>query len=112
VFAAIPWFWAALPLLFLREGLLSLLNINTFSLRQVIVPDHMLGRVLSVAGVLAFSALPIGSLIGAFLIERTHNIALVYGGIGVLLILIPLAFSFTALGHADRYLPAKAPAAT
>src|SRR5487761_60088 len=32
---AIPWFWAALPLLFLREGLLSLLNINTFSLRQV-----------------------------------------------------------------------------
>jgi MFS family permease len=112
VFAAIPWFWAALPLLFLREGLLSLLNINTFSLRQVIVPDHMLGRVLSVAGVLAFSALPIGSLVGAFLIERTHNIALVYGGIGVLLILIPLAFSFTALGHADRYLPAKEPAAT
>ena len=104
VFAAISWFWEALPLLFLREGLLSLLNINTFSLRQVIVPDHMLGRVLSVAGVLAFSALPIGSLAGAFLIERTHNIALVYGGIGVLLILIPLAFSFTALGHADRYL--------
>jgi len=112
VFAAIPWFWAALPLLFLREGLLSLLNINTFSLRQVIVPDHMLGRVLSVAGVLAFSALPIGSIVGAFLIERTHNIALVYGGIGVLLILIPLAFSFTALGHADRYLPATSPAAT
>jgi uncharacterized BrkB/YihY/UPF0761 family membrane protein len=88
------------------------LNINTFSLRQLIVPDQMLGRVLSVAGVLAFSALPIGSLAGAFLIERTHNIALVYGGIGVLLILIPLAFSFTALGHADRYLPAKEPATT
>jgi MFS family permease len=104
-FAAVPWLWAALPLLFLREGLLSLLNINTFSLRQVIVPDHMLGRVLSVAGVLAFSALPIGSIAGALLIERTHNIALVFGGIGVLLIVIPLAFSFTALGRADRYLP-------
>ena len=71
VFAAIPWFWAALPLLFLRDGLVSLLNINTFSLRQVIVPDHMLGRVLSVAGVLAFSALPIGSLVGA-LPHRAH----------------------------------------
>jgi hypothetical protein len=93
----------------LREGLLSLLNINTFSLRQVIVPDHMLGRVLSVAGVLAFSALPIGSIAGAFLIERTHNIALVFGGIGVLLIVIPLAFRFTALGHADRYLAANQP---
>lgn len=112
IFAAIPWLWAALPLLFLREGLLSLLNINTFSLRQVIVPDHMLGRVLSVAGVLAFSALPIGSIAGALLIERTHNIALVFGGIGVLLILIPLAFSFTALGHADRYLPSRSPAPT
>jgi MFS family permease len=106
VFATIPWLWAALPVLLVREGLLSLLNINTFSLRQAIVPDHMLGRVFSVAGMLAFSALPLGSIAGAFLIERTQNIALVYGGIGVLLILIPLAFSFTALGHADRYLPA------
>src|SRR5487761_103768 len=111
-FAAIPWLWAALPFLFLRKGLSSLLNINTFSLRQVIVPDHMLGRVLSVAGVLAFSALPIGSIAGALLIQWTHNIALVYGGIGVLLILIPLAFSFTALGHADRYLPAPSQAPT
>ena len=108
VFAAIPWLWAALPFLFLREGLSSLLNINTFSLRQAIVPDHMLGRVLSVAGVLAFSAMPIGSIAGAIVIERTHDIALVFGGIGVLMILIPLAFSFTALGHADRYLPANA----
>jgi MFS family permease len=108
VFASIPWLWAALPVLLLREGLLSLLNINTFSLRQAIVPDHMLGRVLSVAGVLAFSAMPLGSIAGGILIERTHNVALVYGGIGVLLFLIPLAFSFSALGHADRYLPAEA----
>jgi hypothetical protein len=86
---------------------LSLLNINTFSLRQAIVPDHMLGRVLSVAGVLAFSAMPLGSIAGGILIERSHNVALVFGGIGVLLFLIPLAFSFTPLGHADRYLPAK-----
>jgi MFS family permease len=107
VFAAIPLLWAALPILLLREGLLSLLNINTFSLRQAIVPDHLLGRVLSVAGMLAFSAMPIGSIVGGILVERTHNVALVFGGIGVLLFLIPLAFSFTALGHADRYLPAE-----
>lgn len=107
IFASIPWLWLALPILLLREGLLSLLNINTFSLRQAIVPDHMLGRVLSVAGVLAFSAMPLGSIAGGILIERTHNVALVFGGMGVVLFLIPLAFSLTALGHADRYLPAN-----
>jgi MFS family permease len=110
IFASIPVLWAALPVLLLREGFLSLLNINTFSLRQAIVPDHMLGRVFSVAGVLAFSAMPLGSIAGGLLIERTHNVALVYGGIGVLLVLIPLAFSLTPLGHADRYLPANAKA--
>ena len=107
IFASIPWLWLALPILLLREGLLSLLNINTFSLRQAIVPDHMLGRVLSVAGVLAFSAMPLGSIAGGILIERTHNVALVFGGMAVVLFLIPLAFSLTALGHADRYLPAN-----
>jgi hypothetical protein len=108
VFAAIPWFWVAVPLYALHNGFGSLLNINTFSLRQAIVPNNMLGRVLSVAGVLAFSAAPIGSLVGGFAIQQTQNVALVFGTIGVLLFLIPLAFTLTALGHADRYLPAGA----
>jgi len=107
-FAAVPWFWLALPFYLLHSGFGSLLNINTFSLRQAIVPNNMLGRVLSVAGLLAFSATPIGSLIGGFAIQRTQNVALVFGAIGVLLFLIPLAFTRTALGHADRYLPAEA----
>jgi len=108
-FSAIPWFWLALPVLLLRDGLLSLLNINTFSLRQAIVPNHMLGRVLAVAGTLGFSAMPLGSLAGGFLIQRTHDVALVFGGIGVLMFVIPLVFAFTALGHADRYLPKPDP---
>lgn len=106
VYAAIPWFWIALPVMLVRDGLASLLNINTFSLRQAIVPNHLLGRVLSVAGLLAFSATPIGSLLGGYLVERTHDVALVFGGVGVLLFALPLIFVFTALGHADRYLPA------
>ena len=94
-----------MPFLLLREGFGSLLNINTFSLRQAIVPNHMLGRVLSVAGMLAFSAMPLGSLAGGYLIQQTHNVALVFEGMGMLLFMIPLAFAFTALGRADRYLP-------
>ena len=103
-----PWFWLAVPFYLLHSGFGSLLNINTFSLRQAIVPNNMLGRVLSVAGVLAFSATPVGSLIGGIVIQRTHNVALVFATIGVLLFLIPLGFTRTALGHADRYLPEEA----
>jgi MFS family permease len=109
-FSLIPWFWLAVPFWLLHEGFGSLLNINTFSLRQAIVPNNMLGRVISVAGVLAFSATPVGSLIGGVVIQRTQNVGLVFGAIGVLLFLIPLAFTRTALGHADRYLPQEAKA--
>ena len=89
----------------LSSGLGILFNINTGSLRQAIVPNNMLGRVISIASVLAWSAIPLGSLLGGYAIEQTKNVALVYGVIGVLVFLIPFSFSFTALGHAERYLP-------
>ena len=80
---------------------------NTGSLRQAIVPSHMLGRVISVAMVIAWSANPLGALLGGWVIERTGSVATVYAVIGVLTFLIPLAFSFTPLGGAERYLPTK-----
>jgi MFS family permease len=98
-------YWAAIPIWMLSSGLGILFNINTSSLRQAIVPNHLLGRVMSIAGVLAWSAIPLGTFIGGLLIERTKNVALVYGAIGVLTFLIPLAFTFTPLGRAERYLP-------
>jgi MFS family permease len=101
------WYWVALPLVALMNGLGILFNINTGSLRQAIVPNHMLGRVISVAGVLAWSAIPLGTFLGGLLIEWSGNVALVYAGIGLLTFLIPLIFSFTALGHAERYLPSQ-----
>lgn len=42
---------------------------------------------------------------GGLLIERTGNIAAVYAGIGLASALIAFAFTFTALGHAEKYLP-------
>ncbi len=110
--AATRWYWAALILWAVGSGLGILFNINTGSLRQAIVPNHMLGRVMSIAGVLAWSAIPVGTFLGGLLIQQLglDRVALVYGGIGVLTFLIPLCFSFTALGHAERYLPpTKAP---
>jgi MFS family permease len=105
IFSLMRMYWAAVVLWTLIGGLGILFNINTSSLRQAIVPNHLLGRVVSIASVLAWSAIPLGSLLGGFAISRTHNVALVYGVIGVLMFLIPFAFSFTALGHADKYIP-------
>ncbi len=112
VFSLMHWYWVALALWTLIGGLGILFNINTGSLRQAIVPNHLLGRVISIASVLAWSAIPLGSLLGGFAITRTGNVALIYGIIGALVFLIPFSFSFTALGHADRYIPKKDEAVT
>jgi MFS family permease len=104
VFAWIEMFWVALPLWGVIWGLGLFFNINTISLRQEIVPSHMLGRVVSIAGVLAWSAIPLGTLLGGWLIEATGDVAAVYAGIGVLTFLIAFAFRFTALGHAEDFI--------
>jgi MFS family permease len=106
------WYWLGLPLWACIGGLGILFNINTSSLRQAIVPNTMLGRVMSIAGVLAWSAIPLGSLLGGFVIIWTHNIDLTYSIIGILTFLIAFTFSFTPLGHADKYLPNKEPNVT
>lgn len=105
IFAFTTWYWVAVPLWALIQGLGTLFNINTASLRQAIVPGQMLGRVVTVAIVAAGSAVPAGALLGGLLIERMNNVVAVYAGIGVVFLLVPLIFSFTALGHAERYLP-------
>ena len=104
VFAGMRWYWAALPFWAASGGLGILFNINTGSLRQAIVPNHLLSRVLSIAGVLAWSAIPAGALVGGWVVSATGNVALVYGMIGVLTIAIAAFFRFfTALGDAQRY---------
>jgi MFS family permease len=109
VLATTRWYWVALVLWAAISGLGIFFNINTVSLRQQIVPNHLLGRVISIAGVLAWSAIPVGALVGGWAVERTGSVAVVYGVIGAVVALIALAFSFGPLGHAERYLPAGQP---
>ncbi len=98
-------FWIA-ALLWAFGGVGGMLDVNTASLRQAIVPNELLGRVISIAGVLAWSAIPLGALVGGVAVERSGNVALVFGIVGALTFLIPLAFFlFSPLGHAERYLP-------
>jgi MFS family permease len=104
VFAGMRWYWIALPIWAAQSGLGILFNINTGSLRQAIVPNYMLSRILTIAGVLAWSAIPAGALVGGWVVSATDNVALVYGVIGLIIIGIAAFFRFfTALGDAQRY---------
>jgi hypothetical protein len=62
--------------------------------------------VFSIAGVLAWSTIPLGALLGGLAIEAPNDIALVYAVIGALTFVIALAFRFSALGHSDDCLAA------
>ena len=85
------------------QGFGLLLNINTGALRQAIVPPRLFGRVVSVAQVLAWSAIPIGSIVGAAAINAT-SVVTVYAAIGVISAALALAFGLSPVGKGDRYL--------
>jgi MFS family permease len=111
-FALTRSFALAAALWALTSGFGILFNINTISLRQAIVPNHMLGRIMSIAGVLAWSAIPLGAYLGGLIIESLGDpadIAIVYAFIGAFIVVLPVIFAFSPLGHADDYLPRGEP---
>jgi predicted MFS family arabinose efflux permease len=99
---------AALILWAASSGFGLLLNINTASLRQAIVPNEMYGRVVSIATVLAWSAIPLGALAGAAAIQLSGSVTDVYAVTGALTALIALSFAFSPVAHGDRYLATAA----
>lgn len=103
--ALTPWYWIALVAWGFCEGLSILFSINTLSLRQTIVPGHLLGRVQTIGQVIAWSAIPLGTFLGGLAIEWTHNVGLVYTLIGVINLVIAVLFTLSPLAHAERYLP-------
>ncbi len=65
--------WPAVWLLFAIEvGVGTLWNVITVSLRQSIIPDHLLGRVNSVYRFFAWGMMPIGSLLGGVIVVVTE----------------------------------------
>lgn len=86
----------------LTWGLVVLFTINSNTLFQETVPDHLLGRVQSATQVISWSAIPAGALAGSLAIQATGNVSLVYGAIGALISVSAVLFSFTALGSTQR----------
>jgi MFS family permease len=99
-------YWAALPLWGLFSGSAILFNVTTFSFRQAIVPSRLLGRVITVAGVMAWSIIPLGAVAGGLAIERT-DLTLVYAAAGLAIVVVALAFGATPIARAERYLPSR-----
>jgi hypothetical protein len=98
-------YWAAGVIWLVKCGLDVLFNINTASLRQQLVPDRLMGRVMTVASVVAWSAVPIGSLAGGLIVAATGNVAAVYLGVGIIGLVVAALAAFSPLAHARRHLP-------
>ena len=93
----------AIVLWAVSSGFGMLLNINTSALRQAIVPNRLLGRIMSVASVIAWSAIPAGALAGAAVMQAT-DVSVVYAAIGAIDALIAAAFWLSPIRHGERYL--------
>jgi hypothetical protein len=56
----------------------------------------MLGRVMTIASVLAWSTVPAGALVGGVFVDLTGDVVLAYLGIGALMFAIPVGFTFSS----------------
>jgi len=98
--------WLGMLAFALIEGHAILFQIQATSMRQLIAPGYMLGRVMTIATVIAWSVIPLGSYLGGLAIEATGRPDLVYVTLGALSLLIPLVFfTFTELKRAENYIP-------
>jgi hypothetical protein len=103
------WYPSVLVIWALRGGTDVLFLISTYSMAQRIVPNVLLGRVITFIRVLTWPTGALGALLGGLALAQTGNVGLVYGCVGLLVFLVALAFWLTPLGHAERYvLEAKA----
>ena len=99
------WYPFVLMIWALRGGTDVLFLISTYSITQRIVPNALLGRVITFLRVLTWPTGALGALLGGLSIVQTGNVGLIYGGVGVLVFLVAFAFWLTPLGHAERYVP-------
>ena len=83
-------------------------RVNQLTVRQALVPDHLLGRMNASRRVLVFGVIPLGSLLGG-LLGQTVGLrgALVIGGLGMALALLWLARSPVRMLHESPVLDLK-----
>ncbi len=103
--ACTHWYPFVLVIWALRGGTDILFLISTYSITQRIVPNVLLGRVITFLRVLTWPTGALGALLGGLTIAQSGNVGLVYGCVGLLVFLVAFAFWLTPLAHAERYMP-------
>jgi MFS family permease len=88
-------------------------NVVTVSLRQRIVPDRLLGRLNASYRLLAWGTMPIGAALGGLVGEAIglREVFLIFGALGLLLILGRLVVTDEAIERAEREAKAEPAAA-
>jgi hypothetical protein len=82
-------------------GTVMLFSVSTATLRQQITPPQLLGRVISIAMVLAWSVEPLGAVVGGAAVQGTGRVGLVYAVSGIALVAIGVVFAAGPLGRAE-----------
>jgi MFS family permease len=102
-FALVHVYWAALSLWALRGGADVLFLIGTYSLTQRMVPNELLGRVITFVRVLTWSTASVGAILGGLAIARMQTAVPVYATIGFTVFAAALISICTPLGRAGQY---------
>src|SRR5260370_26518066 len=97
------WYPSVLVIWALRGGTDVLFLISAYSITQLIVPNALLGRVITFTRVLTWPTGSLGALLGGLAIAQTGNVGLVYGCVGFMVFLVAPAFWFTPLVNRERF---------
>lgn len=82
--------------------------VSWFTLRQRIVPGHLLGRVVAATRMLAFTSIPVAALVGGFMESALHNVYLIIALSGVVRLLLAVFAWFTPMRGPAPTSPAEA----
>jgi predicted MFS family arabinose efflux permease len=102
-------YWVDLLCFAVMFGLIGLYDVAFNSILQAIAPNQLLGRVLTFTSVVAIFSVPFSSILGGLVIDQVKNVILVFGILGVFLVLLALAFVRSPLTRVEGYLPPAQP---
>lgn len=87
----------ALAVYLVYGGATVFYNVTTTTARQRTVPEELRGRVWNIALVFAWSAIPIGSLVGGEVVASGRSVGTLYTAVGVIILVIAVAYDRLAL---------------
>src|SRR2546421_4123443 len=97
-------YWVDLVCFGVMFGLIGLFDVAFHSILQAIAPHQLLGRVLTFTIVLAVFSVPFSTILGGLVIDQVKNVILVFGVLGVFMILLALVFVRSPLTRIEGYL--------